>query len=64
MDRSILTKAGFPTVDRRQWLELVARSLGKDTDYESLVRHTAGGRCLAVVPPRPCLALEDRPAHG
>ncbi|WP_309084120.1 methylmalonyl-CoA mutase family protein [Chelativorans sp.] len=43
MDRSILSNADFPAVDRGQWLELVARSLGKDTDYESLIRHTDDG---------------------
>lgn len=48
MDRSILTEAGFPDVDRKQWLELVARSLGKDTDYESLVSRTDGG--IAIDP--------------
>jgi len=40
MDRSVLTNADFPAVDRRQWLELVAKSLGKDTDFSSLIRHT------------------------
>jgi len=40
MDRSVLRNADFPAVDRRQWLELVARSLGKDMDYSSLIRHT------------------------
>jgi methylmalonyl-CoA mutase len=43
MDRSILTNADFPAVDRRRWLELVAKSLGKDTDYDSLIRRTDDG---------------------
>lgn len=43
MDRTILAQANFPKVDRKQWLELVARSLGKDTDYESLIRHSDDG---------------------
>jgi len=64
MDRSVLTNADFPSVDRRQWLELVAKSLGKDTDYSSLIRHTddqlpieplyeraAGGSALTRVDP-------------
>jgi methylmalonyl-CoA mutase len=43
MDRSILTNADFPAVDRRRWLELVAKSLGRDTDYDSLIRRTDDG---------------------
>ncbi len=40
MDRTVLTDADFPRVDRKQWLELVAKSLGERTEYESLIRHT------------------------
>ncbi|WP_274424934.1 methylmalonyl-CoA mutase family protein [Chelativorans sp. YIM 93263] len=43
MDRSILRDTEFTAVDRRRWLEFVAKSIGKDTDYESLVRHTDDG---------------------
>ncbi|MFC6487570.1 methylmalonyl-CoA mutase family protein [Nitratireductor sp. GCM10026969] len=43
MDRTVLTKSDFPGVDRKQWLELVARSLGKDVDYNALVHRTGDG---------------------
>ena len=43
MDRTVLRQADFPAVDQRQWLELVARSLGAGTDYGSLVRETDDG---------------------
>ncbi|MDZ5698391.1 methylmalonyl-CoA mutase family protein [Chelativorans sp. M5D2P16] len=43
MDRTVLTKSDFPGVDRKQWLELVAKSLGKDVDYNALVHRTGDG---------------------
>ncbi|WP_159590300.1 methylmalonyl-CoA mutase family protein [Chelativorans xinjiangense] len=43
MDRTILTESEFPDVDRKQWLEFVARSLGKDTDYNSLSHRSDDG---------------------
>ncbi|WP_173931099.1 methylmalonyl-CoA mutase family protein [Chelativorans sp. Marseille-P2723] len=47
MDRSVLTKADFATIGRRQWLELVARTLGSETGYESLIRHRDDGASIA-----------------
>lgn len=40
MNPAILTQTGFPAVDRSQWLGQVAKTLGKDGGYESLVART------------------------
>lgn len=63
MDRSILTGTGFPDVDRKQWLELVARSLGEDTDYESLVSRTDGGIAIDPLQERVSDAASLRRGH-
>ncbi|WP_265515692.1 methylmalonyl-CoA mutase family protein [Nitratireductor luteus] len=47
MDRTVLTRADFPKVDREQWLSLVSKSLGDEAGMAALSHETDDGISVA-----------------
>lgn len=47
MDRTVLTRADFPEIDRKQWLSLVSKSLGGEAGVAALSHETDDGISVA-----------------